>query len=264
MYKKYFLIFLAVFFAACSGVGFRGGYSGYDGSSVSQGMDYGAKKSSPATMRPYTINGKTYYPQKVSVGYQMRGIASWYGPNFHGKKTSNGEIFNTYAMTAAHKTLPMNTIVRVTNLNNNKSIVVRINDRGPFVNDRIIDLSKAGASGIDMLQKGTALVLLEVIGFSDMADKSHINQKPTNSQTYEISDENTFYGGNFMVQVGAFKNKNGALITKANYEKTYSNVKILESSDGLFRVFISGFKSEDEARDIAKNIGINGAFIIRE
>lgn len=269
------IVYVCLFLTSCGNVGFGGGYiggshtgggfnSGYSGSQT-QNMNYGAKKSSPATMRPYTINGKTYYPQTVSVGYKMRGIASWYGPNFHGKKTSNGEVFNTYAMTAAHKTLPMNTIVRVTNLNNNKSIVVRINDRGPFVNDRIIDLSKAGASGIDMLQKGTAPVLLEVIGFSDKADKNHFTDSKTNkpSQTNEILENNTYYGGNFMVQVGAFKNQNGAIITKNKYEKTHK-VKILESSDGLFRVFITGFKSEDEARDTAKLIGVAGAFIIRD
>ena len=260
-------------FISCSNVGFRGSYNGgYAPSSTvmpSHSMNYGAKKSSPATMRPYTINGKTYYPQKVSVGYKMQGIASWYGPNFHGKKTSNGEIFNTYAMTAAHKTLPMNTIVKVTNLTNNKSVVVRINDRGPFVNDRIIDLSKSAANAINMLQKGTAPVVLEVVGFSSEADKNHFASSSSSSsktQKYsssEMIENNTYYGGNFMVQVGAFKNKSGAIVTKDKYSKTYK-VNILESSDGLYRVFISGFKSEEEARDISKAIGIIGAFIVRE
>ncbi|MCW4449400.1 septal ring lytic transglycosylase RlpA family protein, partial [Campylobacter jejuni] len=87
------------------------------------------------TMKPYTINGKTYYPTVVAVGETADGIASWYGPGFHGKKTSNGETYNQNALTAAHKTLPMNTIL-VTNLNNNRQVTVRVNDRGPFVNNR--------------------------------------------------------------------------------------------------------------------------------
>ena len=94
------------------------------------------------TQKTYSVNGNVYYPKKtVPIGWSEEGIASWYGPNFHGKYTSNGEIYNMYALTAAHKTLPMNTIVKVTNLNNGKSVIVRINDRGPFVKGRIIDLS---------------------------------------------------------------------------------------------------------------------------
>ena len=118
-----------------------------------------------ATMRPYTINGKTYYPTTVSVGDTALGIASWYGPNFHGKKTSNGETYNMNAMTSAHKTLPMNTMVRVINLGNGAQTTVRINDRGPFVAGRIIDLSKAAATSIGMIGAGTARVKLEVVGF---------------------------------------------------------------------------------------------------
>lgn len=106
-----------------------------------------------ATMRPYKIAGKWYYPTLAKVGDVQRGIASWYGPNFHSKKTSNGEIYNMYADTAAHKTLPMNTMVRVDNKENGKSVIVRINDRGPFVSGRIIDLSNKAAHAIGMVKK---------------------------------------------------------------------------------------------------------------
>jgi len=120
-----------------------------------------------ATMKPYVVRGKKYYPTKVKIGSVFYGIASWYGPNFHAKKTSNGEYYNMYALTAAHKTLPMNTMVKVINLENKKSVIVRINDRGPFVKNRIIDLSKAAAQKIDMIKKGIVLkgesVLIEVI-----------------------------------------------------------------------------------------------------
>lgn len=115
------------------------------------------------TGNPYQILGKTYYPLKSSEGYRRKGIASWYGKDFHGKKTANGEIYNMYAMTAAHPTLPIPTYVRVTNIENGLSTVVRVNDRGPFLRGRIIDLSYAAASTLGMAEKGTSPVLLEAL-----------------------------------------------------------------------------------------------------
>ena len=118
-----------------------------------------------ATMRPYTVRGKTYQPREARVGENFDGIASWYGPNFHAKSTSNGETYNMHAHTAAHKTLPMNTIVKVYNKDNGRTTIVRLNDRGPFVEGRIIDLSNVAARDIDMVKQGVANVRLEVIGF---------------------------------------------------------------------------------------------------
>lgn len=118
-----------------------------------------------ATMRPYTVRGKTYRPHPVKVGDTFDGIASWYGPDFHAKATSNGETYNMHAHTAAHKTFPMNTIVKVYNKDNGKTTVVRINDRGPFVEGRIIDLSNVAAHDIAMVGKGIANVRVEVVGF---------------------------------------------------------------------------------------------------
>ena len=118
------------------------------------------------TMRPYSVFGIKYYPFIANIGDKFDGIASWYGPDFHSKKTSNGEIYDMYDMTAAHKTLPMNTVVRVDNLDNGKSIIVRINDRGPFVRGRIIDLSNKAAREIEMVGKGTANVKLTVLGYN--------------------------------------------------------------------------------------------------
>lgn len=119
-----------------------------------------------STMRSYTVFGIRYYPRIESMGAKFYGIASWYGPNFHAKKTSNGETYNMYALTAAHKTFPMNTMVKVDNLDNGRSVLVRINDRGPFVGKRIIDLSNKAARTIDMVKKGTANVKLTVIGYN--------------------------------------------------------------------------------------------------
>ena len=106
----------------------------------------------------YDVFGKRYYVLSSSVAYVERGVASWYGPGFHKVKTSNGEMYDMYGMTAAHKTLPLPAYVRVTNLQNGRSVVVRVNDRGPFVGNRIIDLSYTAASKLDMLHNGTAMV----------------------------------------------------------------------------------------------------------
>ena len=96
-----------------------------------------------------------------------KGISSWYGPNFHGKLTANGEVFDMYGITAAHKSLPLNTIVRVTNLDNGKSIILRINDRGPYVGDRVLDCSLGAAKKLDFYKEGTAFVKIEIIELGD-------------------------------------------------------------------------------------------------
>lgn len=230
--------------------------------------DRNSNSFAKGTMKPYTVNGKTYYPTVVEVGESAEGIASWYGPGFHGKKTSNGETYNQNAFTAAHKTLPMNTILSVTNLNNGRKTTVRINDRGPFVENRIIDLSKAAASQIDMLHTGTAPVRLEVIGFGSI-DNSHqiVHQNVDLGYNGEIVDNgNTYEGGNFMVQIGAFRLREGAqrIVEKYKNYQGYSAIVKTSSKDGLNRVFLTGFRSEEEARDFAKSGAFGGAFVVRE
>jgi rare lipoprotein A len=111
----------------------------------------------------YEVFGKRYYVLSSSVGYWERGVASWYGPGFHKVRTSSGEVYDMYAMTAAHKTLPLPAYVRVTNLQNGRSVVVRVNDRGPFVGNRIIDLSYTAASRLGMLHNGTAMVEVRAV-----------------------------------------------------------------------------------------------------
>tara|TARA_B110000977_G_C11061507_1_gene486152 strand:- start:494 stop:1351 length:858 start_codon:yes stop_codon:yes gene_type:complete len=112
---------------------------------------------------PYTVLGKTYYLLPIAKGYKERGGASWYGKKFHGHTTSNGEIYNMYGMTAAHKTLPIPSYVKVTNLNNGKTTIVRVNDRGPFHSGRIIDLSYAAATKLDYIGTGVTNVEVETI-----------------------------------------------------------------------------------------------------
>jgi rare lipoprotein A len=113
----------------------------------------------------YDVFGKRYYVLSSSASYLERGVASWYGPGFHKERTSTGEPYDMYGMTAAHKTLPLPAYVRVTNLQNGRSVVVRVNDRGPFVDNRIIDLSYTAASRLDMLRNGTAMVEVRALEF---------------------------------------------------------------------------------------------------
>lgn len=227
-----------------------------------------------ATMKPYQINGKWYYPQQVSIGETYDGIASWYGPDFHNKKTSNGETYDMYLHTAAHKTLPMNTLVKVISKDTNKSTIVRINDRGPFVEGRIIDLSAAAAKDIDMLKSGTAKVNIEIIGFggivsNDVASSSTIVRDMVNSNELKNefktgNVEKTFDGGNFAIQIGAFRKKSGADIYKDSHQYSgYSTIIKEGDLDGepIFRVFVTGFKSEAEARDFIKANKVDGFFI---
>lgn len=149
-------------------------------------------KGGRGSFKPYTVNGKTYYPLKSAHGFVEEGMASWYGPGFHGKKTASGEVFNQYAMTAAHKTLPLGTRVRVTNLDNERSVLVRINDRGPFSKERIIDLSRAAASRLEITGRGTGRVRVQSLGGLPEVDVKG-----------DIS-------GDFYIQLGAFGEKENA------------------------------------------------------
>jgi rare lipoprotein A len=120
-----------------------------------------------ATSRPYTVMGRSYTPMTALEPYKARGIATWYGRRYHGKPTSSGEIYDMYAMTAAHTTLPIPSYARVTHLASGKSVVVRVNDRGPFVDDRVIDLSQAAARELGYEERGLANVRVEFLGLDD-------------------------------------------------------------------------------------------------
>ena len=120
-------------------------------------------RSKYGNMKTYEVFGKRYYVLDSSLGFVEKGIASWYGPKFHGKRTSSGETYDMHAMTAAHKTLPLPTYLQVKNLENGRQIIVRVNDRGPFHANRIVDLSYVAARKLDMIKKGTALVEIRAI-----------------------------------------------------------------------------------------------------
>ena len=152
---------------------------------------------------PYTVLGKTYHLIKDETSYKERGIASWYGKKFNGYRTSNGEVYDMYAMTAAHKTLPIPSYVRVTNLQNGKTVVVRINDRGPFHHGRIIDLSYAAAQRIGIHKMGTGRVEVEIVLPNDAAPAPRVAQQPAGHIEAALPP------GTYL-QVGAFGNNKAA------------------------------------------------------
>ena len=273
MSKLFFLLTIISGILLMSGCSTRS-YSGYKHYKYSEPTYYSDDKSayrstydrknySHPTMRPYVVHGKRYYPTVVSVGDRFQGNASWYGPNFHGKFTSSGERYNMWDMTAAHKTLPMNTIVKVTNRRNGKSTVVRINDRGPFVSTRIIDLSKAAASKIDMIGTGTAPVTLEVLGFAGKGKKKIPSRRQLKKSVKSMSSSN------FALQIGSFSNISGAIKTQEKYDNTDGYTTVIKDMQGpngdrMFKVWLKGFKSEQEARDYKANGIFKGAFIVKE
>lgn len=156
-----------------------------------------ARPETPAkTKDSYRVNGQWYHPITDSSGFRQSGIASWYGAAFHGKTTANGETYNMHAATAAHKTLPLGTYVLVRSLDSGKKTVVRINDRGPFVRGRIIDLSYKAAKEIDMIGPGTAYVKIAAM-----------EKGRSGGESSQAAHAN-FHTGDFTVQVGAFVHKN--------------------------------------------------------
>jgi rare lipoprotein A len=217
--------------------------------------------SPPATQRPYTVMGKRYTPIASAHGFVQTGIASWYGKQFHGRKTANGETYDMYAMTAAHKTLPMNTWVEVHNLDSNKKIKVRINDRGPFVTGRVIDLSYTGARKVDMVGAGTARVRIRALGAATEFDR----KEPVAFRDLD------YWTGNFTVQVGAFQEKANADRFREKLSKSYVNAHIVEHEDHrgrFYRVRIGRFSSLRDAERFSDNLvkkdGFAEAFAVAE
>ena len=251
----------------------RYNYAKYDRSQVttysSNKNDYDTGLSAKAykhpTMNPYRIHGVKYYPHDTDVGNVYKGNASWYGPDFHGKLTSNGERYNMYDMTAAHKTLPMHTVVKVTNLQNGLTAIVRINDRGPFIATRIIDLSNSAARKIDMVGAGTAPVEIEVLGFYSKNKTRIIRKKAIKKENKVIISERK---ESYSLQIASFSNIEGAIKIQEKHNNTdgYTTViKDIENQNGrFFKVYLTGFKTEQEVRNYKDNSEFPSAFIIKD
>ena len=215
----------------------------------------------PPTQRPYKIKGKTYYPLPTAHGYSENGVASWYGRKFHGRKTSNGEVYNMYAKTAAHKTLPMNTHVLVKNMENDREMVLRINDRGPFVKGRIIDLSLTAAQELGIVKKGTARVKITALGEA-------MTYRYGNKKIERFLPHQDFQQGEFYVQIGSFANRENAMKLQKKMEQQGKKAVIMtyDRGDTLFyRVQIFAGTTLSLARQEEKmldNAGFADAFVV--
>jgi len=228
----------------------------------------------------YTALGQQYTPRE-DYNYSETGMASWYGSDFHNKRTANGEIYNMHAITAAHRTLPLPSIVRVTNLENGKSIVARVNDRGPYVKNRIIDLSQKGAELLGYKMQGTARVKVEIMAKESKALKEAMlaannKSKSTNKavqygaatkkaepvKTAAVAapkpTQNTApqASGTYFVQVGAFSDLSKAQEMAASMQR-FGNVSIDEAylnPNGVYRVRLGAYQSRNEALQILDQV----------
>ena len=257
---RYFflIIFFTVFLSACT-FGVPIGSKGNNGGSVSA-IPSSLPKSKSGNPSSYVVFGRRYFVMDSAHGFVERGVASWYGKKFHGRKTSSGEIYNMHAMTAAHKTLPLPTYVRVENLKNGRSLVVKVNDRGPFVDDRIIDLSFAAAEKLGVVGPGTAKVEISVVGTS--TDSRPIQQAARPVVRAVPLTGNTAADVPLFVQMGSFGSEVNALNLvrelKGVNEKA-ATVSQLETSNGLFyRVRVGPLYDVDEANAVVRRLNQKG------
>ncbi len=219
----------------------------------------------PWSIKPYTVRGKRYVPLKTAKDYKATGIASWYGRKFHGHKTANGEVYDMFAMTAAHKTLPIPSFVRVTNLDSQKSIIVRVNDRGPFHANRVIDLSYSAAYALGMLSTGTANVGLEVIsvGKNQTWPPAPVESIPKPVATPEqasTSSEKQLY-----VQILASTDGDKVSKTAKQLSTFFNHASATAQENGLFKLRLGPLKDKQQAQDLIsalKNKGYPSAYML--
>ncbi|PWT74301.1 MAG: septal ring lytic transglycosylase RlpA family lipoprotein [Proteobacteria bacterium] len=212
-----------------------------------------------STARPYTVMGRTYVPLTQPGGYRARGTASWYGRRYHGQPTSSGERYDMYAMTAAHTTLPIPSYAKVTNVSNGKTVVVRINDRGPFRGDRLIDLSYVAAYKLNMLGPGSALVEVESIlpgapvSSPVITARADPQPEPLPAADPPVSAE----VGGVYVQLGAFSQRANAdsFLTRMRTELAWLAESLnVEAHNGLYRVRAGPYADRAQAGEVAQRI----------
>lgn len=202
------------------------------------------RKQDPKT-NPYTVMGTRYYPLKTAAGYDEVGNASWYGKDFHGKKTANGYIYNMYGVSAAHKTLPLGSEVRVTNLENNRSVILVVNDRGPFVSGRILDLSYGAAKELGTVEKGVVRVRITAVSSGPMVTRTAPKAPSGAIKSYHV-------------RVGAFGDRSNAeralrrLVEQGFDDATITTI----TRDGriLHIVQAGSFSSRDKAESVLESL----------
>jgi rare lipoprotein A len=208
--------------------------------------------------KPYRVMGKSYTPLMDHDGFVQEGTASWYGKKFHGRKTSNGEVYDMYAMTAAHKTLPLGVFVRVENKSTGREAVVRVNDRGPFVAGRIIDLSFAAANKLGVVGPGTAPVVITALGY----------QKSGSDGTMYYTLPESIQSGPFTVQVGAFTLQPNAQRLQQQLQALYGNAYVRQAQVNgqlFYRVQAGKFNSltdSEVAREKLAQSGYGHGFVV--
>ena len=285
------LIPLLMLLSACGTLTRPGGYYEDDGPEASPPADIAsipdavpkAEPRSATGNKPYAVYGVTYTPLTDTSGYRERGVASWYGKKFHGKRTSSGEPYDMYAMTAAHKTLPLPSYVRVRNLQNDRAVIVRVNDRGPFLHNRLIDLSYAAAARLGILGTGTGLVEVEAVGPGETATVVKtfpLQVIPSAVAAEEISAapaSTPAANPKLYLQVGAFTQQDNAVSLRDRLEREALRPIFVHSSPSggnggtdtapIYRVRIGPLASVEEGDRLAERatqLGIRDARIVVE
>ncbi|WP_455222693.1 septal ring lytic transglycosylase RlpA family protein [Kaarinaea lacus] len=216
----------------------------------------------------YVVSGQRYFVDFNAINFRQQGVASWYGTKFHGRKTSSGEVYDMYAMTAAHKTLPLPSYVKVKNLHNDKEVIVKVNDRGPFVDGRIIDLSYAAAQKLGIVNNGTAHVEIETVPPADAA------RQPAASQL-NVANNPGISSATYYVQLGAFSHRAHAekLLSQLKSQAITSvsissiNKSSIESDNNMFRVRVGPFTNKQQLQAMESQLselGYTTSYIIAE
>lgn len=262
MFKKLFVFAFIAVLAGCSSTGSNSSrYSmkhdkapdrPVDVSNVKDAVPRVEPKSRGGNKSPYTVFGKQYYVMPTAAGYVATGTASWYGRKFHGHKTSNGEVYDMYKMSAAHKSLPLPTYLKVTNVANNRQVIVRVNDRGPFHGNRMIDLSYAAASKLDMLSKGTANVRVEAIDPRAWQNTGAVVASSSSATQPSIA-------GRYL-QVGAYSTRSAAEFVESQLRPLITNLAVIirpvTNSQGhvLHRVQVGPLKSTTSLSSLIQQV----------
>ena len=212
----------------------------------------------------YEVWGKTYHVLPDASGYERRGTASWYGKKFHGYATSNGEIYDMYKMSAAHRTLPLPTFARVTSLDNGRSVIVRVNDRGPFHSEREIDLSYAAASRLDIVDHGTGRVRVEAIDPEAWQARQGSEPEGSTARTDDATGDRLDAAPVYL-QVAALGSADGARALKTRLEGSLSRPVRVASAEDLYRVQVGPLQRADQVsavRGQLSRVGFDKAFIV--
>lgn len=215
------------------------------------------RRTAAGNRSPYTVLGKTYRVLPSEAGYREQGVASWYGEKFHGHRTSNGEVFDMYQFSAAHKSLPIPSFLRVTNLDNNRSLIVRVNDRGPFHEQRVVDLSYAAAVKLGYADRGTARVLLEAIVPEGPAGRTFVDSGTSTESAANrpapVANARSY------VQVGAFSSLDSARALSQRLQGLTELPVLIRSVETagkgtLHRVRIGPVADDEEIRRLTRSV----------